>query len=113
MTSISCTGPVQSETESLDLGRHCEEDSKFVGRTGVAASGRALVPTAPSPLHEPALASRPPSAGFLAQLIATAQQAPQTRARRRAEPDHASAVYDAAVARCIDAGGTVCRAMWA
>lgn len=38
-------------------------------------------------------ASRHPSAGFLAQLIATHIQAPQTRARRRADPEEAIAVY--------------------
>ena len=37
--------------------------------------------------------TRHPAAGFLAQLIATRMQAPQTRARRRAEPGEASAVY--------------------
>jgi hypothetical protein len=37
-----------------------------------------------------------PSATFLAHLIATAQQAPQTRQRRRAEPDSACAHYTAA-----------------
>ncbi len=37
--------------------------------------------------------TRHPSAGFLAQLIATHMQAPQTRARRRAEPGEAMAVY--------------------
>ena len=34
-----------------------------------------------------------PSAPFVAQLIATRMQAPQTRERRRAEPEEASAVY--------------------
>jgi hypothetical protein len=34
-----------------------------------------------------------PTAGFLAQLIATRMQAPQTRERRRAEPAEAIAVY--------------------
>ena len=43
----------------------------------------------------------PPSAPFLAQLIATAQQAPQTRARRRAEPAHATAIYLAANRRIL------------
>ena len=37
--------------------------------------------------------TRHPAAGFLAQLIATHMQAPQTRARRRAEPGEAIAVY--------------------
>jgi hypothetical protein len=39
---------------------------------------------------------RPPAAPFLAHLIATAQQAPQTRARRRAEPQDATTIYAAA-----------------
>jgi hypothetical protein len=34
-------------------------------------------------------------ADFIAQLIATKAQAPQTRARRRAEPDVATAAYRA------------------
>jgi hypothetical protein len=34
-----------------------------------------------------------PRADFLAQLIATAALAPQTRSRRRAEPAEAAAVY--------------------
>ena len=37
--------------------------------------------------------TRHPSASFLAQLIATHMQAPQTRARRRAEPEEAIAIY--------------------
>ncbi len=36
-----------------------------------------------------------PRADFLAQLIATLAQAPQTRARRRAEPEEALAAYGA------------------
>jgi hypothetical protein len=36
-----------------------------------------------------------PRADFLAQLIATAAQAPQTRLRRRAEPEEAVAAYGA------------------
>jgi len=37
--------------------------------------------------------TRHPSASFVAHLIATRMQAPQTRARRRAEPEEAMAVY--------------------
>ena len=113
MTPMKCSGPAQAAEERPTLGHDDGDAAEFVGRTGVPASGRALVPTTSPPLHQAAVTSRPPSASFLAQLIATAQQVPQTRARRRAEPDHASAVYDAAVARCIDVGGTVCRTMWA
>ena len=64
-----------------------------------SATGRSLVPVAqpiaasdgPARLHNPR-----PSAAFLAQLVATAQQAPQTRIRRRATADHAAALYAAA-----------------
>ena len=41
---------------------------------------------------------RPELAPFLAQLIATKMQAPQTRARRRAEPTEAIAAYSTAMA---------------
>jgi hypothetical protein len=49
--------------------------------------------------------TRYPAAPFLAQLIATHLQAPQTRARRRAELDEVVAAYSAMgpmrpVARC-------------
>ncbi|HZD91693.1 MAG TPA: hypothetical protein VE224_16455 [Pseudolabrys sp.] len=56
-------------------------------------TGRALValaapaPLAPRPQH--------PQASFLAHLIATAQDCPQTRARRRAEPAQAVTAYEA------------------
>jgi hypothetical protein len=39
-----------------------------------------------------------PSAAFLAQLVATAQSAPQTRARRRSTAGDAAALYAAAAA---------------
>jgi hypothetical protein len=41
---------------------------------------------------------------FLAHLIATAQHAPQTRERRRAEPEAANAAYATATARNAAAG---------
>jgi len=53
----------------------------------------ALVPMAPTPGPEPA--PQLASAHFLAHLIATARQEPQTRARRRAAPGEAVAAYDA------------------
>ena len=54
--------------------------------------------------HSPAM-TRYPAAPFLAHLIATHIQAPQTRARRRAELDEVIAAYSAMgpirpVARC-------------
>jgi hypothetical protein len=76
--------------------------SELVGRTGAAATGRALVPTIPPPSASrgaPTGADNAPSrprGPFLAQLIATDLQMPQTRARRRAEPADASTCYAAA-----------------
>ena len=57
--------------------------------------GRSLVPvTAATPGSAAPSRSRP-SAAFLAQLIAIAQGAPQTRARRRAGAGTTTAVYEA------------------
>jgi hypothetical protein len=56
----------------------------------------ALVPIAIRPRESGTSgADQRPSADFLAHLIATAAQAPQTRARRRAEPEQAVAAYEA------------------
>ena len=64
-------------------------------RTASARALIALKPTAPSDAD---LNARP-QAGFLAQLIATADKLPQTRARRRADPAEAIAAYGAANAK--------------
>jgi hypothetical protein len=72
-------------------------------------SGRALVPagsSAQAPFGPPG--SRP-SAMFLAQLIAVAQQVPQTRQRRRAEPNEANSAYAAVSKRPAWIGRAVCR----
>jgi len=86
-------------------------EQELVGRTSALASGRVLVPTTPSRASEAYSISHRPPAAFLAQLIATALQAPQTRARRRAEPGDASAVYATATAGCAHLGGTLYRSM--
>lgn len=52
-----------------------------------------------------------PSAVFLAHLIATAQRAPQTRQRRRAEPNEASSIYAAVSAPAAPTGRTIRRSM--
>ena len=63
------------------------------------AESRALIAVeAPAPVERSFTHTRHPAAPFLAQLIATQQQAPQTRVRRRAEPQEAISVY-AAMAR--------------
>jgi hypothetical protein len=60
-----------------------------------APAGRSLIALAPAaPLGEPISQYRQ-QAPFLAQLIATREQLPQTRERRRAEPEEAIAAYRA------------------
>lgn len=74
------------------------------GAAAEAEGSRALIAVAPAAHSDlPPPVSRRPSASFLAQLIATAQQAPQTRARRRAEPDVAITSYRATA---TDVGAT-------
>jgi hypothetical protein len=51
------------------------------------------------------------NADFVAQLIATSAQAPQTRARRRANPDEAIAAYDALGHWPTPAGGKLSRSL--
>jgi hypothetical protein len=53
---------------------------------------RSLVPVG-RPIESRQAPSARPSPAFLAHLIATAQHAPQTRARSRAEPADAIATY--------------------
>jgi hypothetical protein len=60
------------------------------------AQSRALVVVEAAAAHE--LPAVPRQAAFLAQLIATKGQLPQTRARRRAEPNEVLAAYRATVA---------------
>ena len=87
---------------------------EVVGRTSASASGRALVPTAPVPVSAPDLdgfTTSRPSVPFLAQLIATALRAPQTRARCRAEPADASAVYAAGAVAYAEAGAIFRRSL--
>ena len=58
---------------------------------------RALVPVPKTePTEAPGPYSGRPAAPFLAQLIATERGEPQTRERRRAEPDAAAQAYAAA-----------------
>jgi hypothetical protein len=61
---------------------------------GDASESRALVAIEPTIPHaSPRALARHPAAPFLAQLIATHLQVPQTRERRRAEPEEATGAY--------------------
>jgi len=69
---------------------------KGASGAGAVKVNRALVPITPTARNSSA--AQPggrASADFIAHLIATAGQAPQTRARRRAEPGEAVAAYRA------------------
>jgi hypothetical protein len=71
--------------------------------------GRALVLVGPGQATAVEPAGSRPSAVFLAQLIATAQRAPQTRRRRRAEPNEASTMYAAVSVPAARIGHAFCR----
>ena len=83
---------VGGSIDAAPLARHGAE--KVAGAGSPEAQSRALIALeAPAPGDRAPRNTRHPAAGFLAQLIATQMQAPQTRARRRAEPNEALAVY--------------------
>lgn len=65
-------------------------------REAVPVESRAIIPVAPpAPSERTVIHTRYPAAPFLAHLIATHMHAPQTRERRRAEPETAVAAYGA------------------
>jgi hypothetical protein len=74
-----------------------------VQRTAAApAAGTALVPVAPAQATDAvARPTRRALADYLAHLIATDRQAPQTRTRRRVEPDEAARAYRQGLARPV------------
>jgi hypothetical protein len=61
----------------------------------VEAAGVALVPVTPTVYQASKVALSRPNASFVAQLIATAEQLPQTRNLRRAAPEDALSAYSA------------------
>jgi hypothetical protein len=77
-----------------------------------SSTNTALVPLTPAEYggSDAAPQSRP-RADFLAQLIAARVQAPQTRLRRRVEPDEAVAAYGAQSHASASAGGTLRRSL--
>ncbi len=84
----SIVGPVASASR---------EAAPWPRRGSRTESSRALIPLEPIGSGDTPLRTRP-QAGFLAHLIATREKLPQTRERRRAEPQDVIAVYAAAVA---------------
>lgn len=83
---------------------------RAAGRSATATEGpdrpapQAQLPVVPiTPAQGHARAAGRPAAAFLAHLIATAAQMPQTRTRRRVEPDAAAAIY---ACTCRISGGS-------
>ena len=69
------------------------------------SSSRALIPLSPVRYSERTQTVVRQPANFLAHLIATEQAIPQTRERRRVEPQIATAIYAAARETVIDTSG--------
>lgn len=113
MTQNRRINPTSGQDDRPGLEHACgpASEHELVGRTSASASGRALVPTILPPTGDGRAVGQAPPAAFLAQLIATALKAPQTRARRRAEPGDASAAYTSASAACVHLGAALYRSM--
>jgi hypothetical protein len=88
-------------TDGAGRASGCPVPEQPVDRAGTLPADRSLVPLASAADAGRPPVPRRPLAGFLAQLIATAQQAPQTRQRRRGEPDDAAALYLGASRACV------------
>jgi hypothetical protein len=84
-------------------GRGARDDDAAPRKAG---TGRALIALQPVERAEPTMRAGP-QASFLAHLIATDRQLPQTRERRRAEPAEAIAAYAAASAKAPSHAGRV------
>jgi hypothetical protein len=71
----------------------------------------ALVPVVLAERRASCSTNSRPSAGFLAQLIAVAEQAPQTRPRRRIAPHEAVAAYRALGQPAASSGRALSRSL--
>ena len=100
-----------SEPASAACPRLAQSDAQAGTPADLPQPGRALVAVGSGRGTAVDPAGSRPSAVFLAQLIATAQQAPQTRRRRRAEPNEASSIYAAVSAPAARIGRAICRSM--
>src|ERR1700720_1475426 len=100
-----------SEPAPAACPRLAQYDAQIGTSADLPPPGRALVPVGSGRGAGIDPAGSRPSAVFLAQLIATAQRAPQTRRRRRAEPNEASSIYAAVSAPAARAGIAICQSM--
>jgi hypothetical protein len=103
VASITPSEPVPAACPRL-----AQDDAQVGTPADLPQPGRALVVIGSGQGTAVDPAGSRPSAVFLAQLIATAQQAPQTR-RRRAEPKAVSTIYAAVSAPAARMGRAFCR----
>ena len=85
-----------------------DRSSTAAERPDRPAAPAQLPAIAMTPVEGCSRASSRPAATFLAHLIATKAQMPQTRARRRAEPDAAAAIYARASGASRGSIGAIC-----
>ena len=110
MSAIS--GVTGTEAASPTCARPAQGGVAAASTAVRPGSGRALALLEASPaMMSIGTATQRPTAEFLAQLIATAQQAPQTRQRRRGEPAEVTSAYAAAAAPAPWIGAAVYRSL--
>jgi len=109
MRAIASISP--SNPAAAACPRRAQSDAQSGTPADLPPPGRALVLIGLGPGTAVDPAGARPSAVFLAQLIATAQRAPQTRRRRRAEPSEVSTIYAAVSAPAAPTGRAVSRSM--
>jgi hypothetical protein len=86
-------------------------EEAVASRPAIGTGAQALVVLSPSRTGGSVRGPRgesPAAAGFLAQLLATALGVPQTRARRRAEPERAIDAYAARMRTPPTLGRALC-----
>lgn len=104
-------GLTATEPASAARPRLGQRDAQVGTPADLPQPGRALVLVGSGPETAIDQPGSRPLAAFLAQLIATAQRVPQTRRRRRAEPNEVSVIYAAVSAPAARAGRAISRSM--
>jgi hypothetical protein len=102
-------GRTRSEPASAACPRLAHRDAQVETAADLPQPSRALVLVGSGPAAPLDPAGSRPLAAFLAQLIATAQRVPQTRRRRRAEPNEVSIIYAAVSEPAARVGRAICR----
>ena len=99
-------------TSNAALGRSVARETVTAKAEESTSNCRALIPLSPVRQSERTQTIVRQPVNFLAHLIATQQSIPQTRERRRVEPQVATAIYAAARVTIADKSGrTLSRAM--